>query len=125
MTEDIIEAEPEANPAETWRRSLGYDEQEVHAGGKRCGVQWTPWMGGWFSSWSPHNSNSNAEGSWDHWVDLAIKILRDPLTELVRPDAHDVAVRDLPDPLDLYDQTARDLTDAELMKRFRRTEATS
>lgn len=83
---------------------------------KRCGVQWTPWMGDWFTSWSPRNGNNNAEGTWDHWVDLALKVLKDPLTALVRPEAH-AAVADLP-VMDFYDESQRGLTDAELAARF-------
>jgi hypothetical protein len=70
-----------------------YDEVPVIQAAKRCGMQWTPWMGDWFTSWSPRNDNNNAEGTWDHWVDLAIGILQDPLTGLVRPEAAEVAKR--------------------------------
>lgn len=86
------------------------------AGGKRCGVQWTPWMGDWFNSWSPRNSNENAEGPWDHWVDLAISILQDPLTKIVRPEAN-AAVASLKTN-NFYDEHLVDLTDAQLAKRF-------
>jgi hypothetical protein len=68
-----------------------FEEVSVISAGKRCGVNWTPWMGDWFVSHSPRNSNSNAEGPWDHWVDLAIRILRDPMTAKVRPAAHAAA----------------------------------
>ncbi len=88
----------------------------IVGGAKRAGVQWTPWMGDWFNSWSPRNGNSNAEGTWDHWVNLAIKVLQDPLTELVRPDAH-AAVTDLPT-FDFYDESKRELTEDELIARF-------
>ncbi len=47
-----------------------YEEIVVVESGKRCGMQWTPWMGDWFTSYSPRNGNNNAEGSWDHWIDL-------------------------------------------------------
>jgi hypothetical protein len=56
--------------------------------GRRLGVQWDPWMGDWFTSWSPRNSNSHAEGPWAQWIDLAIAILQDPMTAKARPDAH-------------------------------------
>lgn len=94
-----------------------YEEVRALSGGKRCGVQWTPWMGDWFTSWSPRNSNNHAEGPWDHWVDLAIEILRDPMTRIVRPEAHD-AVSGVA-PKGFYDETARDLSDAELEERFK------
>lgn len=103
--------------ATLWRRSLGLDEQTVAEAGKRCGVQWPPWMGDWFTSLSPRNDNNNAEGPWDHWVDLAILILRDPLTAIVRPEAHAVASE-----LQIhrfYSEANRRLTDEELMRRFR------
>lgn len=115
-----VPAEPDTNPAQTWMDSLGYEEQGAVGAAKRLAVDWTPWMGDWFVSSSPRNSNTHAEGYWDHWVDLAIKILRDPLTELVRPEAHAVAAN-LPDPLNLYSDVARELTADELMARFRRT----
>ena len=115
-----MNTEDKITEAAQWADDLGFQEQPALRSGKRCGVQWTPWMGDFFTSWSPRNSNNNAEGPWDHWVDLAIRILRDRMTELVRPDAHAVAVQDLPDPLDLYTETARELTAEELMDRFRR-----
>lgn len=95
-----------------------YEYEEVPAvkAGKRCGVQWTPWMGDWFVSWSPRNSNSNAEGPWAHWVDLAVRILQDPMTAKVRPDAHE-AVKAL-ESRDFYDETDRPLSDDELAARF-------
>ena len=80
--------------------------------GKRCGVRHTPWMGDWFTSWSPRNDNENSEGPWDHWVDLAIKILQDPFTESVRPDAYETA-KGL-SPLGFYSETKKDLTKKEL-----------
>ncbi|MGW6790022.1 hypothetical protein [Streptomyces chartreusis] len=93
-----------------------WTEVPALSSGKRCGVQWTPWMGDFFTSWSPRNSNNNAEGPWDHWVDLALKILSDPMTAIVRPDAHR-AVQDLT-PCDFYDEARRELTEAELNERF-------
>lgn len=94
----------------------GYSEVPVIGAAKRCGVQWAPWMGDWFTSWSPRNSNNNAEGSWDHWVDLAIKILKDPMTAKIRPDAH-IAVADVA-VFDFYDESRTLLTDDELVERF-------
>lgn len=91
-----------------------YEEEPVIEAGKRCGLQWTPWMGDFFTSWSPRNSNNLAEGPWDHWVDLALHILAHPFTQIVRPDAY----RDTPKPLDLYDATARRLTSDELLAQF-------
>ena len=93
-----------------------FDGQQVHESGKRCGLEWAPWMGDWFHSYSPRNSNSHAEGPWDHWVDLAIHILQDPLTELVRPEAK-AAVAELKT-FDFYSEGNRDLTDDELTLRF-------
>ena len=93
-----------------------YEEVEVIGAAKRCGVQWTPWMGDWFTSWSPRNGNSNAEGTWDHWVELAIGILQHDFTKLVRPEVA-VAVQDL-ELLKPYDQTGRSLTNAELLAHF-------
>ena len=83
---------------------------------KRIAVRWAPWMGDWFVSHSPRNGNSNAEGPWDHWVNLAIAILQHPATAITRPDAHTAAqgleVRDY------YDEVDRGLTDAELARLF-------
>lgn len=56
-------------------------------GGKRCGIQQSEWLGpDWFTSWSPRNDNTNAEGMWCHWVHLARRILAHPLTEVEMPD---------------------------------------
>lgn len=85
-------------------------------GGKRCAVVWTPWMGDWFASHSPRNSNSNAEGPWDHWVQLAVSILQHPATKVVRPDAH-AAVEGLTN-THFYDETARPLSDEEVETLF-------
>lgn len=100
--------------AREWRKSLDLEEQDVATAGKRCGLVWTPWMGDWFTSSSPRNGNSHAEGPWDHWVDLALMILGDPLTQIVRPEAY------LPNPAvrDFYDEAGRDLSDEELRQRF-------
>ena len=75
------------------------------------------WMNDWFVSHSPRNSNSNAEGPWDHWVDLAIQILQHPATGVVRPEAHLVAHQHL-HAADFYDETGRDLTEDECNELF-------
>jgi hypothetical protein len=94
----------------------GYEGVPIHSGGKRCGVQWTPWMGDWFTSYSPRNSNSHAEGHWDHWIDLALEILRDPMTAKIRPAAH-AAIAGV-EPIGFYDETAVDLSYEDLAERF-------
>lgn len=95
-----------------------FDEILAHQAGKRLGVQWCTWMGDWFTSWSPRNSNSNAEGPWGHWVDLALRILQDPMTATVRPDAHEaVAGLGL---RDFYGEVDVSLTDEQLAERFGR-----
>lgn len=98
----------------------GYDYVPVHGSAKRCGVKWAPWMGDWFVSWSPRNYNEHSEGTWDHWVDLALMILKDPMTRIVRPDAS-AAVVDL-EPVGFYSESARMLTDEELVERMKGTE---
>ena len=42
---------------------------------KRCGIQSSDWLTGWFVPWSPRNDNQNAEGPWSDWVALARAIL--------------------------------------------------
>lgn len=93
-----------------------YEEVPAVQAGKRCGVQWAPWMDDWFTSWSPRNDNSNAEGPWDHWVDLAIEILRDPLTAKVRPEVHELMQKVAP--FGFCDGANRYLTEDELSERF-------
>lgn len=93
-----------------------YEEIQAVPAGRRCALDWAPWMGDWFVSSSPRNGNSNAEGQWDHWVDLAIGILKDPLTAIVRPEAH-AAAADLATH-DFYSEANRHLTDDELNARF-------
>ena len=96
-----------------------FEEVEAAEAGKRLGVNWAPWMGDWFVSHSPRNGNSNAEGEWDQWVDLACKILRDPLTAITRPDAHAVAVgAEALEPKDYYTGADVTLTKEQLAKRF-------
>jgi hypothetical protein len=109
-------SEQEADPDKQWRENLGFEEEDVSAAGKRCAVQWTPWMGDWFTSSSPRNGNTNAEGPWDHWVDLALHILADPMTKLVRPEVFEESYRGK----DFYSGADRYLTDAELRARFDR-----
>lgn len=106
-------------PEEYQKHAADCLEIEVDSSGKRCGVQHDPWMGDWFTSWSPRNDNSNAEGPWEHWVDLARRILQDPMTAIVRPDAHaigqQIAAREF------YGDCDRRLTEAELLARFATT----
>lgn len=93
--------------------ALGFNEVSVFHSAKRCGMQWTPWMGDWFTSLSPRNGNNNAEGTWEHWVALAIDILRHDFTGLVAPEAHAVAMAGLK-PMERYSETERNLTADEL-----------
>lgn len=92
----------------------GYNEQRIKgiAEAKRCAIVWTPWMGDWFTSYSPRNDNTNAEGTWDHWVSLALSILQHPMTEVVRPEAH-AAVQGVAN-VEFYSESGRGLTDDEL-----------
>jgi hypothetical protein len=84
---------------------------------KRCGVSWAPWMGDWFISYSPRNGNSNAEGTWDHWTQLAIAILQHDATAIVRPEAHE-AVKNLTN-TSYYSESGRQLEKEELERLFR------
>lgn len=61
---------------------------------KRLGMLRPGWMGDWFASHSPRNCNANAEGTWAHWVQLALSILQHPATAEQRPEVH-AAVKDL------------------------------
>jgi hypothetical protein len=99
-------------PEDYERAAGGFSEIETIQAGRRCGVWHAPWMGDWFTSWSPRNGNNNAEGPWEHWVDLAIQILRDPMTAKVRPEAHELAQQFQPG------ASERLLTDEELLERF-------
>ena len=106
-------------PEQIRQAARGFEGIPAIHGGKRCGVQWTPWMGDWFTSWSPRNWNNHAEGPWAHWVDLAVQILRDPMTAIVRPEAHALAQQI--EPRNFYDYADRLLTegdDGELAARF-------
>ena len=94
-----------------------FEEVEAIEAGKRLGMNWTPWMGDWFVSHSPRNDNTHAEGEWDQWVDLALKILRDPLTEITRPELR-AAV--LPfEPRGYYTGADVNLTKEQLEERFK------
>lgn len=64
------------------------EEIPTYAAGKRCGIWRCPWMGDWFTSWSPRNGNNNAEGSWHHWANLAAYILSHPATKEVAPNLY-------------------------------------
>ena len=45
------------------RRAQNFEEVEAAHAGKRCALDWAPWMGDWFVSSSPRNGNSNAATS--------------------------------------------------------------
>ena len=83
---------------------------------KRASIVWTPWMGDWFVSHSPRNGNEHAEGTWDHWVQVALSILQHPATAIVRPEAH-AAVEGVEN-TDYYSESGRDLSDDELTDLF-------
>lgn len=98
------------------RKDFGFEEQYIRGivTAKRCGLVWTPWMGDWFTSHSPRNGNSNAEGTWDHWVSLALSILQHPMTEVVRPEVHR-AVQGVEN-LEFDSESGRDLSDGEIAR---------
>lgn len=100
--------------AKAYIKALDFGKPSAIYAAKRLGVTWAPWMGDWFVSFSPRNGNTNAEGPWDHWVDMALGILAHPFTQIVRPDAY----RTEPAPLDLYDDNPRPLTALELAQHF-------
>ena len=83
---------------------------------KRASIVWSPWMGDWFVSHSPRNGNEHAEGTWDHWVQVALSILQHPATAIVRPEAH-AAVEGVEN-TDYYSESGRDLSDDELTDLF-------
>jgi hypothetical protein len=93
-----------------------FEPVEAVSGGKRLAVDWAPWMGDWFVSSSPRNGNTNAEGEWGQWVDMAVKILQHAATKTVRPEAH-AAVADLK-PFDFYTGTNRELSTEEVESLF-------
>lgn len=106
----------QATPMNIQRAAERYEEIEAVPAGKRVALDWAPWMGDWFVSSSPRNGNSNAEGPWGHWVDLAIGILKDPMTALVLPEAHTAAAG--LSTHNFYSEASRYLTDEELNQRF-------
>lgn len=60
--------------------ALSDDDLDQHLpenvrGAKRCGIQRSDWLTGWYVPWSPRNDNQNAEGPWSDWVALAHAIL--------------------------------------------------
>lgn len=95
-----------------------YQEKYIEGlrGAKRATIVWTPWMGDWFTSHSPRNGNENAEGTWEHWVELSLSILQHPATALVRPDIH-AAVESL-EGHKRYSETERPLTEEEVVRLF-------
>jgi hypothetical protein len=96
---------------------MTYDDAPVAVtGGKRLGITWASWMGDWFVSYSPRNDNENAEGQWDQWVSMAIKILQHDATKLTRPEAA-AAVASL-DSKDYYSETDVSLTDEQAKNLF-------
>lgn len=86
-----------------------YDEVPVLSPGKRLGISWSPWMGDWFTSWSPRNYNNNAEGPWVQWAHLAAAILGHPFTKQVAPELY---VPDLPFNPNMYTDTPATLDEA-------------
>ncbi|BET51790.1 hypothetical protein RGQ21_67720 [Kitasatospora aureofaciens] len=84
--------------------------------GKRLAVQRSDFLRDWFVSYSPRNCSEYAEGPWEHWVDLAVKILQDPLTAITRPEAHELSKQ--LEVMDYYSDANRYLTDEELIERF-------
>lgn len=104
------------HPDNIARAVANYEEIQAVPAGKRLALDWAPWMGDWFVSSSPRNGNTNAEGQWDQWVDLAIGILKDPLTALARPEAHAAAQGLMT--CNFYSEANRYLTDEELIQRF-------
>jgi hypothetical protein len=61
------------------------DEITVIEAGRRLGVRRSVSLSDWYTSWSPRNDNSNAEGPWSEWVELAREILAHPLTATLGP----------------------------------------
>lgn len=88
----------------------------IPSGGKRLAMEHCEWMGDWFVSHSPRNSNSNAEGQWDQWVDMAVQILQHPATAITRPDAH-AAAEGLA-VANYYSEVGHTLTDDEIERLF-------
>lgn len=59
--------------------------EHIH-GAKRCGIERSVWLDGWFVPWSPRNDNQNAEGPWSDWVALAHAILAADATALAKAE---------------------------------------
>lgn len=75
----------------------------------------------WFTSWSPRNDNPNGEGPWEHWIALAVGILRHPLTGIVHPDAHEAAHSHIQS-MQRYSEVIRSLTGEEIRSALRGAE---
>lgn len=43
--------------------------------GRRLAMHQSEWLPSFYVSYSPRNDNSNAEGPWEEWVDLARQII--------------------------------------------------
>lgn len=87
---------------------------------KRCTIRRTGWMGDWFTSYSPRNSNNNAEGPWAHWMQLSLSILQHPATAEQRPDIAE-AVKGLEN-TDYYSESP-EFGDADIERLFGNEEA--
>jgi hypothetical protein len=90
-------------------------ELPVFSAAKRCGLQHAPWMGDWFTSWSPRNDNNNAEGSWHHWANLAAYILSHPATQIVAPELYRADLK----PDETMYSGGNQLTDEQITSLFR------
>jgi hypothetical protein len=55
------------------------------ASGRRLAVKKSEHMDDWYVSYSPRNDNSNAEGDWAEWVDLAERILAEDKVRQMMP----------------------------------------
>lgn len=95
-----------------------FDEKTVKgiASSKRLTITHASWMGDWFVSHSPRNGNSNAEGQWGQWVELALSILQHPATEVCRPLAHAAVAGLLVN--NFYTETSHEFTGEEIAKYF-------
>lgn len=78
----------------------------VISAGKRLAIEESEWWPDWWCSYSPRNSNGNAEGQWCQWVHLARLILADERTAEQMPEHH----RPYPDAPHLYDESHPDCT---------------
>jgi hypothetical protein len=52
---------------------MSESERTMIVAGRRLAIM--PSIGDWYVSYSPRNDNSNAEGPWEEWVELARRIL--------------------------------------------------